>query len=606
LRSLAAATGATAIVALSYRLLHVHFLRESPFLLHPVVDAAAHLEWARGLLAGTWPGEEPFFRAPGYVFALAAALFLAGDDPARVAVSQVLLGTVTPVLVALVAGRLRGPAGAWVAGLGAAIYPMFPFFDGQLLAPVLALPLLLVFTLAALPVLERPGAGRAALAGLAGSAAAIVRPPLLLAAAMLPLFLLARAGSGRRARSAAAALGGILLLPALVTLRNAACGDPVFIASQGGFNFYVGNCRGADGVTAAFPDRPNALGYEKIAAAARLAEEREGRPLRASEVSRHYTRRALGELREDPPGRVRLLARKAALFWFDREIPSNHDPAVFAQIVRSMRWTPGWWLWAPLGVLGLALARRERAALFLASMILAVAVSCVLFFVNARFRLPAAPLLVVLGAVGVLEIARAARRAKWRRLATLAAAAGMLGLLMRWNHAGLPRGPWPAAYVTIAEAAEESGELDAALELVERALEADPSLFSARVARIDVLWKMGRTAEARSVAAACVEEFPDEPTFRVQHAMLLDVAGNPEAALAEVEKALLLDERHAKAAILRAFVLHRLGRREDARRTLTDFARENPREEETIGAVLRTLGLAGSPGAGGSRAEERP
>ena len=88
---------ATAVAALAYRLLYLHQLRDTPAFLSPALDAAAHLEWARGFLDGTWPGGEPFFRAPGYVLALAGTLGVCGNDPERVAPLQLLAGIVFAV-----------------------------------------------------------------------------------------------------------------------------------------------------------------------------------------------------------------------------------------------------------------------------------------------------------------------------------------------------------------------------------------------------------------------------------------------------------------------------------------------------------------------------
>ena len=177
---------AAGLVAVGVRVLYLRALAQHPAFLEPVLDGAMHVEWARGVLAGTWPGDAPFFRAPGFVYFLAMMLAAFRDDPARVAQAQVLLGAVTPVLTALLAARLGGPVAAWIAGLGSAVYLPLVFFDGQLLATFLAVPLTVLAAWLSAAALEDRRAGRARAAALLWGLAAIVRPPLLLAALVLP------------------------------------------------------------------------------------------------------------------------------------------------------------------------------------------------------------------------------------------------------------------------------------------------------------------------------------------------------------------------------------------------------------------------------------
>jgi len=561
-------------VALLYRGIVLAQLAAEPALLVPVLDGAAHLEWARGLLAGTWPGSEPFFRAPGYPFALAAGLLVTGGDPARVVALQLLGGAATAGLTALLAGRVGGRAAAWIAGVGAALYPPFAFFDAQLLVPVLAVPLTVGASLA---TVEAVGAGKRirAVAATLWSAAAIVHPPLLVAAAFLPLSL-ARRGQRRAALSAAAI---VLSLPFLVTARNAAVGDPVFIASQGGLNFYLGNAGSADGVAATFADAPSALGYGMVTAATRQAEEREGRPLRPSEVSSHYVRRTLGEIAADPGRWLGLVVKKAVLFWGTREIPNNHDPVLVAELVPALRWGPGWWLWAPLGIAGLALGRKREGVGVLAGVVAAVWLASVLFFVNARFRVPAAPILIAAGAGAAVAIGEGLR-ARRRDAAIALAAVVALGLLLRANPYGIPRGVWPMSYVLVADAERARGEPARALRWIERALAAEPGLYPARFAQAQLLRRAGRTGEALVSVDRLLEAVPRDAALRNERGVLLDLGGDPRAALAEYDSALALDPGLDAARVNRAAALARLGSEEEARTALLGFLRERPASAE--------------------------
>jgi tetratricopeptide (TPR) repeat protein len=588
------ALAVTAALALAYRLVYLGELSGRPEFLQPVLDGAAHEEWARGLLARTWPPREAFFRAPGYVVWLAGLLAAVGEA-AQAARVQILVGAVTSsVLTAALAGRLFGRRAAWIAGVGAAVYPTTAFFDGQFLEPVLVVPLSAAGTLLTLDAIERGGRWRIAGAGLVWSVAAVVRPTLLPAGLLLPIGVaLGRRVDGGRARAheALVALATVMSLPLAVTARNAAVGDAVFLASQGGLNFYIGNGAGADGMAAAFPDRPDALGYRMIEEAERIAEREAGRELRSAEVSAVWTRRAWRDIAADPGRWAALLAKKTFLFWHAREIPNNHDEAMFAEYLPALRWTPGWALWTPLGLIGLWVGRGRREVQVAAAVVAVILAGCVLFFVTARFRVPAVPVVIALGAGAVDFAWQRVRERRFGAVAAVLAAFVALSAAVRSNPYGVPAEPWPVSYVLMAEAEAARGEPVRALSWIERVLEVEPGFYAARIAQIDLLRRAGRIEEARVVAERGVQLLPEDAALRSELASLLDLGGDPAAALEQVEAALRLDPAFAPARVNRAIVLARLGQAEAAKAALQELLTEDagsteaPRAQEALRAI---------------------
>ncbi len=590
-RALAAPVLATAVAAAAMRMAYAAALARHPELAAPVLDGAANLAWARGLLAGTWPGDEPFFRPPGYLVALAGLLRAAGDDPARVVAWQLALGTVTPVLVALLAARAGGAAAAWVAGLGAAVYPAFLFFDGQLLAPVVAVPLFAAGVLCGDRARERGGAGAALGAGALIGAAGAAWPLVLPVGAWLALDLARR---GRRA-AAVAAGAALLAAPLLATAHNVRAGDPSFLASQGGLNLYLGNGPGADGMSATFPDAPTALGYRMVEAAARIAEADAGRELRPSEVSAHWTRRTLESVAADPARWLALLGRKAVLAFAAREIPNNHDLALFREEIPLLR-GPGWGVWLPLAAAGVWLRRRDRSVRWLAAAAGITLLAMLAFFVNDRFRVPAAPLVVALGGAGAAALVRAARARSWRAAGTAAAVAVAFTAVAHANPFGIPARPWVVSYLLVAEAERARGEPVRALRWIDRALAEEPGMYAARLARIELLRRAGRVAAARAEAARALAAMPGDAALRHEHAILLDLAGDPAAALAEAERAIAADPTLAAAHVSRAVILSRLGRNDEAVAALRAFLGADPDPAEAARAQELLADLAARAG----------
>jgi tetratricopeptide (TPR) repeat protein len=371
-----------------------------------------------------------------------------------------------------------------------------------------------------------------------------------------------------------------MLLPLAVTARNAARGDPVFIASQGGLNLYLGNVRGADGMSASFPDDPGALGYAMVQSAASIASRREGRALRASEVSAYWTKRTLEELRADPGAWMRLTGKKALLFWTRREIPNNHDPALFAEIVPGWGVLPGWGWWAPFGISGALLLAKDAAARFLAAQIGVVFLTSVAFFVAARFRLPAAALLIVLSAGGLVSAVRSYRAGRRRTLGAFLAGAVLLMFATRWNPYRVPDEPWVISYLLVAEAEKNRGELSRALQWIDRALAEEPGLYAGRRAQLDVLRRMGRFAEGRAVAERLVLAEPKDASAHAELGVLRDLTGDSDGALAELDAALRLDPELDAARVHRAVALARRGDVERARGEIEAFLRERPQSAE--------------------------
>lgn len=158
---------------------------------------------------------------PLYPLALSAVSLLGGTSELSHRALGLPLGAVTIVLVGLLGGRAGGErTGLIAAGLCAA-YPLMIAVDGALMSETLYGPLVVLALLAAWRLIDRPGPGAAALAGVAIGVAALARSEALL---LVPLLAWPGARMGGRpgwpARAGVATLGCALAL-APWTIRNA-------------------------------------------------------------------------------------------------------------------------------------------------------------------------------------------------------------------------------------------------------------------------------------------------------------------------------------------------------------------------------------------------
>jgi len=417
------------VVALAVRLTFF-FINKStnPLFYHPILDAAFHQQWADDILHKSFWGDEVFFRAPLYGYFLAALNAMSGSSIAFAVFVQHLLGVGTVVLVFATTRRFFAPPVALVAGVLCALYWPLIYFEGDLLIVTLFTTLTMAFLLVTSLALARGGMVWFIVSGLLFGLSAITRPSVLIFAPALPwVFQLNIKAAGRRwlRPTVAVALGAAVII-APVLVRNYIVGrDFVPIASQGGVNLYIGNNPESNGTQAIVPGvRGDLMGTYR--GAADLAEAEAGHPLKPSQVSNHFAKKALGFIFGSPGAALSLTARKFYYFWGAVERANSKYIQFFWRHYGLGRIPlPGFWLVGPLSLLGGLLLWRRRGELSLLYLfVLTYMVGVIVFFVNARFRLPVTPVLIIFAAFALTYLYYAVRQ----RDSHLAAAAGVLVL----------------------------------------------------------------------------------------------------------------------------------------------------------------------------------
>ncbi|MFT4977000.1 MAG: 4-amino-4-deoxy-L-arabinose transferase-like glycosyltransferase [Myxococcota bacterium] len=374
-----------------------------PLFTGPTADTLKYLGRAEEILAGSWLGEGVYFHSsPIYSYLLAAAIGTGAATPlelSSVAWLQLLASVGTAGLTWAAARARSGPRAGLIAGLLYALSPGAVFYDGELLGDFI-LPL--VAAAAAWVALSRPLTlprlvGLGAIIGFG----ALARPNYLVLLGPLAILVHTTPWKSWAARTAALSLGAALMV-APVTLRNATVGgDVVMISSNGGVNLYIGNGPGSTGAFSA----PAYWGSGLEAYSTREAEATLGRPLKPSEVSAHYTSRALLWIRENPAAYLALVGRRLRLVVGGYEIPNHMDLNFFAQQSRVLRWLPArWGLVLPLAGAGAVLATRRSVRSTLPLLMVAFYLGSIaaLFFVTGRYRFPIFPLLAALVGAGAV------------------------------------------------------------------------------------------------------------------------------------------------------------------------------------------------------------
>ncbi len=431
------------------RLIVLLRLTSSPFLLPARGDMHFYNDWALRILGGEWTDHLAFYALPLYAYGLAAIYWLFGYSPFVPGFIQACLEAGTATLLfqcSITLFRRNETGGAWIGATAAAGWAILQ--PAQAYAAILMPTAWLVFVywlvvyqVIRCETLPRPYQWLLGglLIGVMAMAVANVLflVPLLVAAVLWKWNPRALSTSG--IALAALLIGiGIGTAPAWIHNRFVAH-DPVFLSAHSGINFWIGNNPYANG----YPRFPpglragqSALLQDSIAG----AEAAAGRPLKRSEVSAYWSAKARHYIAQNPGAWLRLMALKLRNFW-------NAFPYDDVGIITNLREHgiifpgPGFGLVAALGLAGMSVAVASIAASrWIAAAILLHMCSLLTVFVTDRYRLAAAPGLMIFAAYGLWLVFESCRD---RKLKPLLAYLGALALATLF--VSLPQrdpGPW--------------------------------------------------------------------------------------------------------------------------------------------------------------------
>jgi tetratricopeptide (TPR) repeat protein len=542
-----------AAVALAVRLLYLSQLTRNPFFDYPILDAHIYDQYALKIAAGQPPVTTPFFHPPLYPYFLGLLYDLFGRDFVLVRLVQGALGACSAVLTFHLARGLLRPRAALASGLAAALYGTLLFYESELLAPGLIILLNLVIILLARSFLERPRPFVAAACGACLGFSALAMPVVLPFAVVLPLLALRAARRGAavasRPRWIAAGLlyaAGLAAVIGPVTVRNAAYGDPVLIAYNGGVNMFLGTGADYDEKVAS---RPGPEWDDRFAEPVRAGR------IKPSEQSAYYVEEALRIIADDPLGYAALLGKKLWLFLRGNEIMRNQEIYPFraySPLLAALLWKKG--IAFPAGVLlplaligaALAVARRHPGLGLLVAFVACHVAVLLLFFVTARYRVSVVPPLIVLAGYAGQEIAAAVRGRRWRFCAAAAGALALLGVASNAASGPMPTEFNSDAYYSLGVAYRAEGR-PGARALFAKAVAVDPKNVAARIHLGTYLDLEGRPRQAIAEYEQVLARYPRNTDALYNKAVALHHLGDGAAASATLRRVLAIDPDHSLA-----------------------------------------------------------
>jgi 4-amino-4-deoxy-L-arabinose transferase-like glycosyltransferase/Flp pilus assembly protein TadD len=499
------------IVALAVvvRVAYMVEVHDHPLMTTTTGDPKVYDTRALEIAGGQWLDDEVFFHSsPVYPYILGVIYKLFGHSYAAVRVVQSLFGIGSCLLIFSLARKLFDKREGLIAGVVAALYAPFVFFDFE----ILMITYVIFFALLALRLLlayvDEPKLWLVLASGASIGVSSLGKPNLLLFVPFALVWLWWATKGTEAGKRAGSAIGlllvGVIAVVAPMTISNyAIAGDFVLTSSNGGINFWIGNNEQADGTFLVPADmRADLYAGSKLA-----AEQALGHELKPSEVSSYWFDEGLAFLRENPGRGLKLLGKKLLLFWNAYEIPNHYDLNYFRTVSKTMRFDPFVFAWViPVGFLGMYVSRREWKRLLLLYLFGgAYLLSLMPFFVTSRYRLPVVPVMIVFSATGLSWL--------WKRLRERERTGWMIPvviLVATLIVVNLPiidfsLGP---QYAIIGSIYRDAGDYESAVEYYRLAVEESPEFDLAYNSLGSSLSRVGRDVEAERAFLKALEINP--------------------------------------------------------------------------------------------------
>ncbi|MEW6536823.1 MAG: glycosyltransferase family 39 protein [Candidatus Auribacterota bacterium] len=406
------------LLAALLRIVYLGEIRKIPFYNNPVGDAKNYVARAEEIYMGKIiPDESPFLSSAAYPYFLALTFKIA-HNLTTPRIIQFIVGLVNVLVVYFLVLLLFGSPTAIIAALLTAIYPVFIFFEGDLLMISLIVFTINVSLLFFVLFAKNRKIGYLIAGGIFLGISALGKPDTILLAPVIALWLFFSSTERKNGliHTGILTLAVTLTILPLTVLNWLVEKEFILLTSNGGVNFYIGNHPDAPGIFAIPPQSGLAVdGLHKISH--RVAEYHLQKKLKPSDVSKYWFQRGTQFIKDNPMEFILLLAKKSLLMINRFEVPNHHSFYFYKSRSFVLRF-----IFLNLSIIiffaciGLLTSLEKRSELALLYIYLTVMfVVSVFFFISDRYRLPVVSILIIFCSYGIYKTAQMIKEKQWSK-----------------------------------------------------------------------------------------------------------------------------------------------------------------------------------------------
>jgi tetratricopeptide (TPR) repeat protein len=371
-------------------------------------DSYCYYIWAKDIASGDILGKAAFMKWPLYAYFLGFWMSLFGENIAVIYIFQFFLGIINAVLLYFIGRQVFNRSVGFIAGLFYVWYGLFIFYEGLLIYTSLSLLLNSIFFLYLFYLNDNfkktSYFGAGLLLGLATAAQANIM--IFGVLAVFYLSLQNRPNFRKIFINLSIFLLGFSIIIGGITLRNYLVEkDLVFIAGNGGMNFYLGNNPQASGGFSSGPfNRSQEEMFVESKAMAKVALGMQ--KIKTSAASEFWFKKSFEFIKDNPRAYFRLLLNKFILIFSPTESVFETEYRFIVEKVKIFKYMLlDLQIVLPFACLGIIFSLkmfRKAAWLYLA--VISFTAGMLLFLVAARYRIVILPFLFIFAGLTIFSL----------------------------------------------------------------------------------------------------------------------------------------------------------------------------------------------------------
>jgi tetratricopeptide (TPR) repeat protein len=615
-----------ALVALVARIIYYLLEIKSPIFLYPIIDEAEFVHTAKLLLANNFTSPEHYWHPPLYSW-LMAILMKAGLDLNGIVIFQLLMG-IAGTLILYAALRKLNQSAAFITSIIWAVYPVELFTETRFLSENLYifLSLCLLYQLIRFEVNFKKILVTTLFTGLL----LITKSQFILFMLFFIVYLIII--QKKLAVNVMVYLGVSMLIPVIVSVQNTkkAEGNFIFVSSNGPTNLYIGNSADINKTLNIRPYEWQEKFYPKLydEAGIRFTQrDTSEESIYPYKLSGFLVRKTVNE-NVNPLVPIKNIFLKTFGLLHSKETPRNYDLYVYKQFNPFLN--AGIWkipIYFPLALFFYAaliyifvrrkMLFRTKPWFWLMVLFIVHLLPSVLFFNAFRYRLPAVPIIIFLAVLFYIENMKNIRLQlvnlfliilfgtqltsalliqkipEFETYNTIGKALMKLdkpekaGFWFRKAQRYIPKDEMVNSYENYrgsAAAKEKAGDLQGAVDEMNKAVEKNPQLDDAYLYRASLLYKLSSFNEAiNDYSRALQYNTGNKNTLMMAlygRSLTKARINDPQGALYDLDSVITLFPDYAEAFTNRGIVKAQLGNFKEA---ITDFDQSiklNPTNEK--------------------------